>query len=169
MTESVAIWNDRICYYLEWQNLLLSGMTESVAIWNDRICCHLEWQYLLLSGMTESVAIWNDRICCHLDWQNLLQKLLDLLQPDERSYGIAQWVERRTRDSKVAGWNPCRSGGRIFYFFRVNFLCWLLFRYPSHPRVTAVVRKISLSFCQTCRWQVIAKHTCILRMYEVTL
>ena len=36
--------------------------------------------------------------------------------------GIAQWLERRTRDRKVAGSNPCWSGGRIF-FFRVNFLC----------------------------------------------
>ena len=36
--------------------------------------------------------------------------------------GIAQWLERRTRNRKVAGLNPCRSGGRIF-FSRVNFLC----------------------------------------------
>ena len=34
----------------------------------------------------------------------------------------SQWLERRTRDRKVAGSNPCRSGGRIF-FSRVNFLC----------------------------------------------
>ena len=50
--------------------------------------------------------------------------------------GIAQWLERRT----VAGSNPSGSGGRIF-FSRVNFLCWLLFRYPFHPSVTAVARK----------------------------
>ena len=36
--------------------------------------------------------------------------------------GIAQWLERRTRDRKVVGSNPCWSGGRIF-FSRVNFLC----------------------------------------------
>ena len=36
--------------------------------------------------------------------------------------GIAQWLERRTRDRKIAGSNPCWSGGRIF-FSRVNFLC----------------------------------------------
>ena len=36
--------------------------------------------------------------------------------------GIAQWLERRTRDCKVAGSNPCWNGGRIF-FFRVDFLC----------------------------------------------
>ena len=51
--------------------------------------------------------------------------------------GIAQWLERRTRDWKVAGSNPCWNGGRIF-FSRVDFLCWLLFRYPFHPRVTTV-------------------------------
>jgi len=49
--------------------------------------------------------------------------------------GIAQWLERRTRDWKVAGSNPCRSGGTMF-FSRVNFLCWLLFRYLFYPRVT---------------------------------
>ena len=78
--------------------------------------------------------------------------------------GIAQWLERRTRDRKVAGSNPCWSGGRIF-FSRVNFLCWLLFRYPFHPRVTAAARKRSRSFCQKRRWQVTAKHTYTLSMW----
>ena len=78
--------------------------------------------------------------------------------------GIAQWLERRTRDRKVAGSNPCWSGGRIF-FSRVDFLCWLLFRYPFHPRVTAVARKRSRSFCQNRRWQVTAKRAYTLRMW----
>ena len=78
--------------------------------------------------------------------------------------GIAQWLERRTRDWKVAGSNPCWSGGRIF-FSRVNFLCWLLFRYPFHPRVTAVARKRPRSFCLKRRWQVTAKHAYTLRMW----
>ena len=78
--------------------------------------------------------------------------------------GITQWLERRTRDWKVAGSNTCRSGGRVF-FSRVNFLWWLLFRYPFHPRVTAVARKRSRSFCQKCRWQVTAKHAYTLPMW----
>ena len=78
--------------------------------------------------------------------------------------GIAQWLERRTRDRKVAHSNPCWSGGGIF-FSRVNFLCWLLFRYPFHPRVTAVAHKRTRSFCQKRRWQVTAKHACTLRMW----
>ena len=78
--------------------------------------------------------------------------------------GIAQWLEHRTRDWKVAGSNPCWNGGIIF-FSRVDFLCWLLFRYPFHPRVTAVARKKSRSFCQKCRWQVTAKHAYTLRMW----
>ena len=82
----------------------------------------------------------------------------------KRGAGIAQWLERRTRDWKVAGSNPCRSGGRIF-FSRVDYLCWLLFRYPFHPRVTAVARKRSRSFCQKCRWQVTVKHAYTLRMW----
>ena len=80
-----------------------------------------------------------------------------------RGAGIAQWLERRTRDWKVAGSNPCWNGGRIF-FSRVDFLCWLLFRYPFHPRVTTVARKKSRSFCQKCRWQVTAKHAYTLRI-----
>ena len=78
--------------------------------------------------------------------------------------GIAQWLEHRTRDWKVAGSNPCWNGGRIF-FSRVDFLCRLLFRYPFHPRVTTVARKKSRSFCQKCRWQVTAKHAYTLRMW----
>ena len=34
------------------------------------------------------------------------------------------WLERRTRDRKVASSNPGRSGGRIL-FSRVNSVCWL--------------------------------------------
>ena len=86
------------------------------------------------------------------------QKTLDTAQPGHilkpnrkpspsQGAGIAQWLEHRTRDWKVAGSNPCWNGGRIF-FSRVDFLCWLLFRYPFHPRVTAVARKKSRSFCQ---------------------
>ena len=78
--------------------------------------------------------------------------------------GIAQWLERRTCDWKVAGSNPCRSGGRIS-FSRVDYLCWLVFRYPFHPRVTAVGRKRSRSFCQKCRWQVTVKHAYTLCMW----
>ena len=78
--------------------------------------------------------------------------------------GIAQWLERRTRDWKVAGSNPCWNGGRIF-FSRVDFLCWLLFRYPFHPRVTTVARKKFRSFCQKCRCQVTTKHAYTLRMW----
>ena len=32
-----------------------------------------------------------------------------------RGTGVALWVERQTRDRKVAGSNPCWSGGRIFF------------------------------------------------------
>ena len=78
--------------------------------------------------------------------------------------GIAQWLEHRTRDWKVAGSNPCWNGGRIL-FSGVDFLCWLLFRYPFHPRVTTVARKKSRSFCQKCRCQVTAKHAYTLRMW----
>ena len=78
--------------------------------------------------------------------------------------GIAQWLEWQTHDWNVVGSNPCRSSSRIF-FSMVNFLCWLLFQYLYHHRVTAVARKRSWSFCQKCRWQVTAKHAYTLCMW----
>ena len=87
-----------------------------------------------------------------------------LLYIPTRGVGIAQWLERWTPDQKVAGLNPCCSGGRIF-FSRVNFLCWLLFQYLFHSRVTAVAHKRPRSFCQKFRWQVTAKHAYTLRMW----
>ena len=77
---------------------------------------------------------------------------------------LKQQQQQKLYDWKVAGLNPCRSGGRIF-FSRVDFLCRLLFRYPFHPCVTAVARKRSPSFCQKCRWQVTAKYAYTLRMW----
>ena len=72
--------------------------------------------------------------------------------------GIVQWLECWTRDWKVAGLNPCRSDGRIF-FSRVDFLCWLLFRYPFHPRYRSRTWKIPV-ILPKCRWQVTANtHT----------
>ena len=44
--------------------------------------------------------------------------------------GIAQWLERQTHDWKVAGLNPCRSGGRIF-FSRSTFCADSYFRIRS--------------------------------------
>ena len=78
--------------------------------------------------------------------------------------GIAQWLERQTCDWKVAGSNPCWSGGRIL-FSRVDFLCWLLFQYLFHLCVTAVAHKWSWSFCQKCRWQATAKHAYTVSMW----
>ena len=73
--------------------------------------------------------------------------------------GIAQWLERMIRDRKVAGSKPGRI--KIKKFTRVNFPCWLLFRYPFHLRVTAVARP----FCQKCRWHVTAEHLYTLRVW----
>ena len=85
--------------------------------------------------------------------------------------GIAQWLERRTRDRKVPGSSPGISGGNTF-FSGVNLLCWLVFRYPFYPRVNAVARKQPQSFCQKCRWQATAKthmHPTNMALNKVTL
>ena len=54
---------------------------------------------------------------------------------------------------------------REIFWSKVSFLCWLLFRYPFHPRVTAAACKRSRSFCQKYRWKVTAKHACTLGMW----
>ena len=91
-------------------------------------------------------------VCCH-------SNQLESVQVTVRVAGIACWLERRTRDQKVASSNPCTSGGRIFFFFLQSQLRVLtLIRCPFHPHVIAVARKRPWSFCQKCRWQVTLKH-----------
>ena len=75
--------------------------------------------------------------------------------------GDSSVVESRTHDQKVTGSIP---SGSIF-FSRANFLCWLLFQYPIYHRVTTAACKRSQSFCQKCRWQITAKHTCTLHLW----
>ena len=73
--------------------------------------------------------------------------------------------------SKGPGFESGRSGGKLV-LSRINIACRLLFRYPFHPRVTAVARKRSRPFCQKCTWQVTVKHTHTLTyvaLHEVTL
>ena len=71
--------------------------------------------------------------------------------------GIACWLERRTRDRKVASSNPGRSGGENFLLQSQLYVLTLI-RCPFHPRVTAVAHKRPRSFCQKCGWQVTPKH-----------
>ena len=74
-------------------------------------------------------------------------------------------------DSKVGRATDSWLKGRGFeslqenFFSSVDFLCWFLFRHPFHPRVTAVARKRSRSFCQKRGWQITAKHAYTLRMW----
>ena len=64
----------------------------------------------------------------------------------------------------------CFSSLPRIFFSTVKFLCWPIrytpgYRNPFHPRITAVAPKRSRSFCQRCRWQVTAKHTCTLALW----
>ena len=78
------------------------------------------------------------------------------IETGSEGVGIAQWLEHPTHDRRVPGLSPHRSN-RIIFFSRVNYLLTL---HPFHPCVTTVACKRSQSFCQKCRWQVTAKHTC---------
>ena len=59
-------------------------------------------------------------------------------------------AERRTRHKKV----------EEIFFSMVELSVLIIISVFVPPRVTAVVCKRSRSFCQTCRWQAAAKHTC---------
>ena len=61
-------------------------------------------------------------------WCSVMPVSIELTQ----GAGVACWLERQTRDRKVASSNPGRSGGRIF-FSRVKFVCCLLFGVRSTP------------------------------------
>ena len=79
--------------------------------------------------------------------------------------GIAQWLERRAHDrTAAAGFRESRQEwlGNLLLQGQLSVLT-LISVYSVHPRVTAVACKRSRSFCQTCRWQVTAKHACTLR------
>ena len=81
-----------------------------------------------------------------------------------------EWLERQTRDWKVAGSNPCHEQWEFFFLQGRLSVLTVLFWYPFHPCVTEVAHKRSWSFCQKCRWQVTAKHAYTLRrlFHEVT-
>ena len=79
--------------------------------------------------------------------------------------GGSSVVEWHTCNWKVLGLSPGRSRQRIF-FSRLNCLCWLLFRYPFHPRVTAAARKRSHSAGGRLQ---LNTHTPYIRLQTVTL
>ena len=72
----------------------------------------------------------------------------------------AQWLERRTRDRKVAGSSPGRIGG-IKKILRGQLSVLTLISVSVPPRVTAVARKKSRSFCQKCKWLVTSNHVAL--------
>ena len=156
-----------LCYDLTaWQHKLTRLLCYDLTDWLQGFFIMIQrtdnqasllWSNWLTAQTDQASLLWSDRLTIRLLYYDIT---------DTQGAGIAQWLEHRTRDWKVAGSNPCWNGGRIF-FSRVDFLCWLLFRYPFHPRVTTVARKKSRSFCQKCRhlWQVTAKHAYTLRMW----
>jgi len=85
-----------------------------------------------------------------------------------RGAGIAQWLDRLVRDQKVPGSSPRQERREKFLIQCQRF--WFLFvcLLSAPPHVTAVARKRSRPFCQKCRWQVTAKHACLLRMWLFT-
>ena len=108
------------------------------------------------------VAHWLER-WSH-DWKVMgLSPWLECQSHDWKVMGLSPWLERWSHEWKVMGLSPGRSGSRIS-FFRVKFLCWLLFWYPSHPRVTVTAHFYYDHdiLPQKCRWWVKAKHACTL-------
>ena len=77
---------------------------------------------------TKTVFLWESKTntaCSYWGWEGFSPYNVSRA-------GIAQRLEHWTRDWKVPGSSPSRSGRRSF-FFRVNILYWLLFQCPCHP------------------------------------
>ena len=95
-------------------------------------CCNVDSDNTLRDSVTSRAWL----ICCNVGNDSTLQDtvtsracLAAVVLTVTAHYkkclwgaGIAQWLERRTRDRKVAGSNPLWSSGRK-NFSRVNFLC----------------------------------------------
>ena len=71
--------------------------------------------------------------------------------------GMACWLERRTRDRKLASSNLGRNGGRIFFSI-VNFVCRLLFGVRSNPVLPQWHVKDPGHSAKKCSWKVTPKH-----------
>ena len=75
--------------------------------------------------------------------------------------GGSSVVECQTCNRQIS---DLSSGRRMFS--KINFLSWLSFwQHLFHPCVTAAACKRSWLFCQRCKWQVTAKHTCTIHMW----
>ena len=106
------------------------------------------------SGFITFITRWQTRIS-HW-WDNVMKLLNEGHQTlTQGKVGIAQWLERRTRDRKVVGSSPAgefSSQGSTFCadsYFGIRST-------PVLPQYHA--RKISRSFCRKCRWQFTTKH-----------
>ena len=79
--------------------------------------------------------------------------------------GIAQWLERRTRDRKVAGSNPCSERRENFLLQgRLPVLTLISVSVPPPVLPQKHVKDPGHS-AKKCRWQVTAKHAYTLRMW----
>ena len=134
-TTTLGIWSWNRCqHWTEERTKLLpnshwySYNFSNVGETNAKAC--QKWFWLTLyygySTQTECLNVMN--------WLKWLKRMLFIrtknihifgVIPFIKRAGIAQWLEHRTCDWKVAGSNPCWSGGRIF-FSRIDFLCWLI-------------------------------------------
>ena len=91
-------------------------------------------------------------------------ELLVPVQGEQRGAEIAQWLERWIERLWV--WIPAEAAGEFSSPGPGSTFCAdSYFGTRSTPRVITVAHKRSRSFCQKCRWQVTAKHTCTLRMW----
>ena len=100
---------------------------------------------------------WNKLDCWHFETRFtrlkdslfLLIKKLISLNPH-----LTRLVNGRATASSRGRVRAEEMGGSLFVLLLLFFWPWSIFcpQHPFHPRVTAIVRKRSQSFCQKCRW-----------------
>ena len=71
------------------------------------------------------------------------------------------WLGGRVMDWRFESWQ--KQWENVLLRSQLSVLT--LFQYPFHPNATTVTYKRSGLYCHKCRWQVSAKHTCILHTW----
>ena len=127
------------------------------------------WQIMYQIYLSSDKSCQGDKSCGqNIRCQDLIP-LWDILCWDNKScsyMGSGDSSVVRAPDSLLKGcaFEPLQEWQENFLLLgQLSLLT--LFQYSFHPRVTAVACKISRSFCQKCRWQVITKHACTLCMW----
>ena len=117
--------------------------------WLQRSSSHVTWHPqrpgLLRMGSPVRPPQHSHSYWALISWDEKYSIDIDIYSCKNRGCGDSSVVRAPDSWLKGRGFESLLER-RENFLLRVDFLCWLLFRYPFHPRVTTVARKKSRSF-----------------------